>query len=76
MKKLTEASNNFQNDKELKTSISSGRFDKEKYGLSHSIIIGDNGGLYALINNANKIEMEMLTNISSEEFLQDKIKVR
>ena len=43
-------------------------------GLPHSIIIGDNGGLYALINNANKIELELLKSISSEDFLKDKIK--
>ena len=74
MKKLIERLNNFENLKELQSLIKTGRFDKA-IGLPHSIIIGDNGGLYALINNANKTELELLSSISSEEFLQDKIKV-
>ena len=52
-----------------------GRFDKVKFGLSHTVTIGDNGGLYALLNNVNERELEYLTRITSEDFINDKTKV-
>ena len=64
---------NNQGDELLK-SIKTGRFDKEKFGLLHTVIIGDNGGLYALLNNVNEKELEHLIRITSEEYLNDKKK--
>ena len=38
---------------DLESSIIAGRFDKLKFELSHTVIIGDNGGLYALLNTVD-----------------------
>jgi len=56
----------------LKKSIISGRFDKKDFnGLSHTVVLGDDGGFYALLNSITKKEKMLLLesgDISEEYF--------
>ena len=39
------------------------KINKRDFNIEHSIIIGDNGGLYLLINSVNKDEIKFLEEI-------------
>ena len=48
-------------DENLKDAILSGRFAKKSYpGLVHTVIIGDDSGIFALMNSINENEMQMI----------------
>ena len=50
-----------KNELILKDAILNGRFDKKQFkNLKHSIIIGDDGGFYALLNTIDEEEKEIL----------------
>ena len=53
----------------------SGRFDKSKFGLSHSLVLGEDGGLYLLLNRLTKEnQKDMITeSIVTKAYLKDKI---
>ena len=56
---FTSSPEDFQ--KTLKSSIISGRFDKKEFPkLTHSLIVGHDGGIYALLNTVSQQEIEML----------------
>ena len=40
----------------LLNAILSGRFDKKIYQLTNTVILGDDGGIYALLNNVKENE--------------------
>ena len=45
---------NWQNWYEIKSAIEIGRFDKSKFkGLENTVLLGENGALYALINSVD-----------------------
>lgn len=50
------------------------RFDKGKYKLPQTVIIGDDGGLYGLLNSADAKSKQLLENITSQGYLADKTK--
>ena len=60
---------------DLVEAIISGRFDKTKFGLSHSLILGEDGGLYMLLNRLTKAQQEdmIAENIVTKAYLNDKI---
>ena len=60
---------------DLIEAIISGRFDKSKFGLSHSLILGEDGGLYLLLNRPTKAQQEdmIAENIVTRAYLNDKI---
>ena len=60
MKANKEASENFQGLRMLK-SIITGRFAKKNFGLDHSLILGDDGGLYVLLNDRTHQNDSILT---------------
>ena len=50
-----------KNEENLKNSILSGRFDKKTYPqLMHTLIIGDDGGIFALMNSIDENEKSMI----------------
>ena len=59
----------------LKQAVIFGRFDKAKFGLSNTLIIGEDGGLCLLLNRLTKEQQtEMIKlNIVTEDYLKDKI---
>lgn len=54
-----------------------GRFDKSAFGLSHTLVCGEDGGLYLLLNKLSQQQQEDMVreNIVTKEYLKDKIKV-
>jgi len=53
--------NEKKNEENLQNSILSGRFDKKTYPqLIHTLIIGDDGGIFALINSIDENEKSMI----------------
>ena len=63
---------------DLIEAIVSGRFDKAKLGLSHSLVLGEDGGLYLMLNRLTKEHQEAMLNenIVTKAFLKDKIPVQ
>ena len=58
--------------KVLKQAVIVGRFDKAKFGLSNSLILGEDGGLCLLLNRLTKEQQtEMIKlNIVTEDYLK------
>ena len=59
----------------LKQAVVVGRFDKKKFGLSNSLILGEDGGLLLLLNRLTEEQQnEMIKlHIVTEDYLKDKI---
>mgnify|MGYP000859612344 CR=1 FL=1 len=75
LEKLSECCRDESCRADLMEAFISGRIDKVKFGLSHSLILGEDGGFYLLLNRLTKDQQEdMITgNIVTRTFLQDKI---
>ena len=54
--------------------IISGRFDRNQFDLGHSAILGEDGGMYLLLNRVDRFKRKMLEGEFGEQYLQDKIK--
>jgi len=66
---------NNQESKELfQDAIRSGRFDKAALDLKDTIIFGEDGGLYLLLNDLDPLKKSMITEVMGEEYLADKVK--
>ena len=52
-----------------------GRFDKDNFGLKNTLILGEDGGLFLLLNRLTKEQQEEMVkeNIVTEAYLKDKI---
>jgi hypothetical protein len=63
----------------LETAIITGRFDKEDFALPGTVIMGEDGGTYLLINNTtlnkntNVDVKEIITEFVGKDYLEDKI---
>ncbi len=59
----------------LSQAIISGRFDKGKFGLENSVICGEDGGCFLLLNRLTQDQQEDMINenIVTKEFLKDKL---
>ena len=68
--------NNSETEKKLSQAIISGRFDKNKFGLSDTLIMGEDGGLYLLLNRLNEEQKSVLVekHIVTKSYLEDKFK--
>jgi serine/threonine protein kinase len=49
-----------------------GRFDKHSLNIDNTIILGEDGGLYILVNSVNHITKPILKELVSDEYLDDK----
>ncbi|MGF1925217.1 MAG: hypothetical protein ACQUHE_13655, partial [Bacteroidia bacterium] len=67
-----------QRRKDLVEAVLCGRFDKEKFDLNNSLILGEDGGLYLLLNCMNQQQQDALVNeqIVTRKYLEDKIKAK
>ena len=60
--------------KNFENGIISGRFDKEHFGLEDTVILGEDGGMYLLLNRIKDSKRKILEDEFGKEYLQDKIK--
>ena len=76
LKKLQDCFNDKAFHDYLIQALITGRFDKTVFGLSHTLICGEDGGLVLLLNRLSKEQQEdmVLGNIVTKEYLNDKIK--
>ena len=58
----------------VKDAIISGRFDRNKFDLGSSAILGEDGGMYLLLNRVDSFKRRMLEGEVGEQYLHDKIK--
>ena len=58
----------------LKNAIIIGRFDKSEFKFNETLILGEDGGLYLLLNNFNDLSESVISEAVSKDFLRDKIK--
>ncbi len=56
--------------------IKSGRFDKKHSNLENTLIFGEDGGLYLLLNDLDEKKKVIITEIMGEDYLKDKIQAR
>jgi WD40 repeat protein len=73
LNKLDEIFNDESKTEQVKKSIKSGRLDKTKFDLPHTLIFGEDGGLYALLNRLDESEKKIIDSIMGEDYLKDKI---
>ena len=59
----------------LSQAIILGRFDKDNFKLNNSLVVGEDGGLYLLLNRLTKEQQKGMVqkNIATEIYLKDKI---
>ena len=76
LKKLQECFNDESFHDRLIQALTIGRFDKTIFGLSHTLICGEDGGLVLLLNRLSKEQQEDMVkgSIVTKDYLQDKIK--
>jgi hypothetical protein len=53
-----------------------GRVDKEKFGLECSVIVGEDGGMYAAVNSLDAKLKKVLSAEYGEDYLADKVRGR
>ena len=58
----------------VQDAIISGRFDRNQFDLGHSTILGEDGGMYLLLNRVDSFKRKMLEEEVGEQYLQDKVK--
>ena len=75
LEKLSQCCRDETSRTDLIEAFISGRIDKAKFGLSHSLILGEDGGLYLLLNRLTKAQQEDMIagNIVTRAYLNDKI---
>ncbi|WP_342269666.1 WD40 domain-containing protein [Rickettsia endosymbiont of Orchestes rusci] len=58
---------------QLKDAVLSCRFDKEKFKLPNTVIIGEDGGMYLLLNNLTRDNEQVIKEITGDDYLEDKL---
>jgi hypothetical protein len=49
-----------------------GRIEKKKFSLDHSVIIGEDGGMYLLLNSLDENTWKIVSARVGDGFLEDK----
>ncbi|WP_341761068.1 pentapeptide repeat-containing protein [Candidatus Tisiphia endosymbiont of Thecophora atra] len=57
---------------QLKEAILTSRFDKEEFNLPSTVIMGEDGGMYLLLNNLSDNE-QVIKEVASSDYLKDKL---
>jgi len=71
---LNKLQHHFSNNSEqLNKAIVSGRFDKKDFEFSDTAIMGEDGGMYLLLNNLDHIKEQVIKEIVSSDYLHSKI---
>ena len=58
----------------IQHAVISGRFDKNQFGLEDTVILGEDGGMYLLLNRVDSYKRKILEDEVGANYLQDKIK--
>jgi serine/threonine protein kinase len=58
---------------QLKDAILSGRFDKKKFELPNTVVMGEDGGMYLLLNNLTKDNEQVIKDVTGNDYLKDKL---
>ncbi|WP_375330738.1 NACHT and WD40 repeat domain-containing protein [Candidatus Tisiphia endosymbiont of Oplodontha viridula] len=68
LKKLKEHFSDQSKFNQLREAILTSRFDKEEFNLPNTVIMGEDGGMYLLLNNLNSNE-KVLKEVASTDYL-------